>query len=87
MFSGNGSPTPAPEENDTNTESKAGFVLFFLSDYSGRLKVEMFYGEKFESVNVFIQKLHEYIYYYNNDRISLKLKMSPVKYRTQSQYF
>lgn len=33
----------------------------------------------------FIQKLHEYIYYYNNERISLKLKMSPINYRTQSQ--
>ncbi|MBR1676240.1 MAG: IS3 family transposase, partial [Clostridia bacterium] len=32
-----------------------------------------------------IQKLHDYIDYYNNDRISLKLKMSPVNYRTQSQ--
>ncbi len=39
--------------------------------------------EKFESVNAFIEKLKEYIYYYNNERISLKLKgMSPVKYRT-----
>ncbi|MBQ8374443.1 MAG: IS3 family transposase [Clostridia bacterium] len=41
---------------------------------------------KYESVNAFIQKLHEYIYYYNNQRISLKLKMSPVQYRTQFQY-
>ncbi|MBQ8837668.1 MAG: IS3 family transposase, partial [Clostridia bacterium] len=31
-------------------------------------------------------KLEEYIHYYNNDRISLKLKgMSPVEYRTHSQ--
>ena len=30
-----------------------------------------------------IQKLHEYVYYWNNERISLKLKgMSPVQYRT-----
>ncbi|MCI5975734.1 MAG: integrase core domain-containing protein, partial [Oscillospiraceae bacterium] len=30
--------------------------------------------------------LDDYIYYYNNDRISLKLKgMSPVQYRTHSQ--
>ena len=28
-----------------------------------RLKVEMFYGEKFASVEEFIQKLHEYIFY------------------------
>ena len=51
--------------------------------FFGRLKVEMFYGEKFASVEDFMQKLHEYIYYWNNERISLKLKgMSPVQYRT-----
>ena len=54
--------------------------------FFGRLKVEMFYGEKFGSVEEFIQKLHEYISYWNNKRISLKLKgMSPVQYRTHSQ--
>ena len=54
--------------------------------FFGRLKVEMFYGEKFASVEDFIQKLHEYIYYWNNERISLKLKgMSPVQYRTHHQ--
>ena len=48
--------------------------------------LEMFYGEKFESVDAFIENLHEYIYYYNNERISRKLKgMSPVEYRTHSQ--
>ena len=36
-----------------------------------RLRVEMFYGEKFESVNAFIDELKKYIYYYNNERISL----------------
>lgn len=46
----------------------------------------MFYGEKFENVNAFIDELKKYIYYYNNERISLKLKgMSPVQYRTHSQ--
>ena len=53
--------------------------------FFGRLKVEMFYGEKFESVEDFMQKLREYISYWNNERISLKLKgMSPVGYRTHS---
>ena len=43
-------------------------------------------GEKFESVNAFIDELKNYIDYYNNERISLKLKgMSPVQYRTHSQ--
>ncbi len=57
-----------------------------MENFFGRLKVEMFYGEKFSSVEDFIQKLHAYISYYNNERISLKLKgMSPVQYRTHSQ--
>lgn len=57
-----------------------------IENFFGRLKVEMFYGEKFNSVEDFIQKLHAYISYYNNERISLKLKgMSPVGYRTHSQ--
>ncbi len=45
-----------------------------MENFFGRLKVEMFYGEKFESVNAFIEELKEYIRYYNNDRISTKLK-------------
>ncbi len=57
-----------------------------IENFFGRLKVEMFYGEKFESVNAFIDELKRYIDYYNNERISMKLKgMSPVQYRTHSQ--
>lgn len=57
-----------------------------MKNFFGRLKVEMFYGEKFESVKAFIDELKRYIDYYNNERISLKLKgMSPVQYRTHSQ--
>ena len=54
-----------------------------MENFFGRLKVEMFYGENFESVNTFIEELENYIDYYNNHRISLKLKgMSPVQFRT-----
>ncbi len=57
-----------------------------MENFFGRLKVEMFYGEKFESVNTFIDELKQHIDYYNNERISTKLKgMSPVQYRTHSQ--
>ena len=57
-----------------------------MENFFGRLKVEMFYGEKFESVTAFIDELKKYIDYYNNERISMKLKgMSPVQYRTHSQ--
>ena len=56
-----------------------------MENFFGRLKVEMFYGEKFESVNAFIDELKKYIHYYNYERISLKLKgISPVQYRTHS---
>ena len=76
------------ERNIRQSMSRKGNCLdnSVMENFFGRLKAEMFYGEKFESVDAFIQKLHEYIYYYNNERISLKLKMSPVKYRTQFQY-
>lgn len=53
-----------------------------MENFFGRLKTEMFFGEKFKSIKEFIDKLNEYIYYYNNERINLKLKMSPVQYRT-----
>ena len=56
-----------------------------MENFFGRLKVEMFYGETFRTTDEFIRCLEEYITYYNNERISLKLKMSPAQYRTQSQ--
>ena len=64
------------EHNITQSMSRKGNCMDngAMENFFGRLKVEMFYGEKFESVNAFIQKLHEYIYYYNNDRIQKKLK-------------
>ena len=53
-----------------------------MENFFGRLKVEMFNCEKFESVNAFIDELKRYIDYYNNERISIKLKgMSPVQYQ------
>ena len=75
------------ENNIIQSMSRKGNCLdnSIMENFFGRLKTEMFYGEKFESVNTFIDKLKEYIYYYNNERIILKLKMSPVKYRTQNQ--
>ena len=57
-----------------------------MENFFGRLQVEMFYAEKFETVDKFVHRLKEYIHYWNNwdnERISLKLKgMSPVQYRT-----
>ena len=57
-----------------------------MENFFGRLKVEMFYGEKFQTVDEFVHRLEEYINYWNNERISLTLNgMSPVQYRTHSQ--
>ena len=76
------------EHNITQSMSRKGNCMDngAMENFFGRLKVEMFYGEKFENVNAFIHGLKKYIHYYNNERISLKLKgMSPVQYRTHSQ--
>ena len=56
-----------------------------MENFFGLLKVEFFYRKKFESVDAFSRGLHEYIHYYNHDRIKEKLKgLSPVMYRIQS---
>ena len=44
----------------------------------------MFYGEIFQSTDEFIRAFEEYLWYYNNEKISLKLKgMSPAQDRTE----
>ena len=76
------------EHNITQSMSRKGNCKDngAMENFFGRLKVEMFYGEKFESVTDFVEELNGYIHYYNNERISMKLKgMSPVQYRTHSQ--
>jgi transposase InsO family protein len=56
-----------------------------MENFFGLLKSELLYLQKFDSVDHFIKELHDYIYYYNNFRIKVKLKgLSPVDFRTQS---
>ena len=73
------------EHNIIQSMSRKGncYDNSIMENFFGRLKVEMFIDENFESVNAFIEKLEEYIFFYNNKRVSLKLKMSPVEYRTR----
>ncbi|MGL4853950.1 MAG: IS3 family transposase [Lentisphaeria bacterium] len=73
------------ENGITQSMSRKGNCLdnSVIESFFGRLKVEMFYGEKFDSLDELILAIEKYIAYYNNNRISLKLKMSPVKYRHQ----
>ena len=76
------------EHNIQQSMSRKGNCLdnSCMENFFGRLKTEMFYGETFQSTDEFIRTLEEYLWYYNNERISLKLKgMSPVQYRTHSQ--
>jgi putative transposase len=55
-----------------------------MESFFAILKSEFFYPTKFESVQTLKDGIADYIRYYNNDRIKLKLKgLSPVQYRTQ----
>jgi transposase InsO family protein len=46
------------------------------------LKSEMFYTQKFKSIEQLNKEIDKYITYYNNERIKSNLiKMSPIKYR------
>ena len=56
-----------------------------VENFFGILKSELLYLQKFDSVEHFISELHDYIYYYNNERIKAKLQgLSPVDFRTRS---
>ncbi len=56
-----------------------------MENFFGLLKTEFFYNQSFSSVENFLEGLAEYIDYYNNKRIKVKLKgLSPVQFRTQS---
>ena len=60
-----------------------GMMEFFF----GILKSEMFYGyeKMFQSLEDLEKTIANYIDYYNNKRIKVKLKeLSPVQYRTKS---
>lgn len=54
-------------------------------NFFGLLKTELFYLEKFDSVDQLEKAIAEYINYYNNYRIKLKRNgLSPVQYRIQT---
>ena len=58
-----------------------------MESFFGILKSEMFYGyeKSFQSLKQLEQAIVDYIDYYNNKRIKVKLKgFSPVQYRTKS---
>lgn len=71
----------------TQSMSRKGNCLdnAVIESFFGTLKCELFYREKFISIEQLEKRIHEYIYYYNHERVSTKLKgLSPVQYRNQS---
>lgn len=53
-----------------------------IENFFGIIKSELFYLNKYNSIQELKKDIKQYITYYNNDRIKLNLKgMSPVKYR------
>lgn len=58
-----------------------------MENFFGLLKTEMFYDQEdnYKTLDDLIKAIDDYIYYYNYDRIKVKLKgLSPVNYRLQS---
>ena len=65
--------------------SRKGNCLYntIIENFFGILKSEMFYTQKFNSIEQLKNEIDKYIIYYNNQRIKSNLnKMSPIKYRT-----
>ncbi|MBQ9399391.1 MAG: IS3 family transposase, partial [Bacteroidales bacterium] len=57
-----------------------------MENFFGLMKNELLYLQEWDSIDQFKKALREYIRYYNNDRIKLRLEgKSPVQYRTQFQ--
>ena len=56
-----------------------------MENFFGLLKSELLYLQTFDSLEHFREELEQYLQYYNNKRIKLKLDgKSPVQYRTQT---
>lgn len=56
-----------------------------MENFFGIMKQEMYHGEALLSYDELKQKIDRYIYYYNNERIKVKLAgLSPVQYRTKT---
>lgn len=56
-----------------------------MENFFGILKSEMFYKQKFKSINELCREIVAYIKYYNEERIKSRLDgLSPIQYRTQA---
>lgn len=56
-----------------------------MENFFGILKSELYYLEKFKSIDELKITIEEYIYYYNNHRIKEKIKgQNPIGFRISS---
>ncbi len=73
------------EHGITQSMSRKGNCLdnSMMENFFGIMKSEMFFGleKSFSNLDELRLAMDEYICYYNNDRIKLRLGMAPVKYR------
>jgi transposase InsO family protein len=71
----------------TQSMSRKGNCLdnAVAENFFGLLKTEMYHRQKFNDADELIEKLDEYIEYYNTKRIKVKLKgLTPIEYRNQA---
>lgn len=71
----------------TQSMSRKGncFDNAVIENFFGHLKEECFHHVRYLSIDALEATLHEYIRWYNNDRITERLEgLSPVQYRTQT---
>lgn len=75
------------EKNIIQSMSQVGVCYdnVLIESFFSHLKTEAFYSQDFDATNEqIIEIVEEYIYYYNNERLQLKLnKLPPIKYREQ----
>jgi len=72
----------------TQSMSRKGNCLdnAMMENFFGLMKNELLYLQEWDSIGQFKQSLRKYIWYYNNDRIKLRLNgKSPVQYRALFQ--
>ncbi|ADR24311.1 transposase InsK for insertion sequence IS150 family protein [Mycoplasma leachii PG50] len=77
------------ENNITQSMSRKGNCLdnAIIENFFDLLKQEIYYGEKYNSIQELIRSIHKYIYWFNNIKIKEKLKgLSAVQFRKQSCY-
>jgi transposase InsO family protein len=56
-----------------------------VEGFFGHLKAELLYNQKFNSVEHFVDCLHEYLRYYNQDRLRSSLGyLTPIEYRLKT---